>query len=65
MPKTPAQKKAQKNYRETVEQLAIEVKKGVRDEWRQEATIRGKTLKGLIQSGVDEYIANHPVKERD
>ena len=61
MAKTQAQKLAQQKYREnTVEQIAIEVKKGVRSEWRQAATNRGLSLTGLIKNGVDEYIQNHP-----
>ena len=61
MPKTQAQKLAQQKYREnTVEQIAIEVKKGQRGEWRQAANIRGLSLTSLIKNGVDEYIQNHP-----
>ena len=64
MAKSQAQKLAQKKYRESVEQIAIEVKKGVRGEWRQAAESRGMSLTGMIKNGVDEYIQNHPpIKE--
>ena len=55
---------ANRRYREKAyDRVSIDVKKGTRDEWKQAAAVRGMSLAGILQSGVEEYIANHPVKE--
>ena len=58
-----AQKLAKIRYREKISQITIEVKKSDGERYRQAAVDRGISLTGLIKSGVEEYIANHPVKE--
>ena len=53
---------ANKRYREKAyDRVSIDVKKGTRDEWKQAAAVRGMSLAGILQSGVEEYIVNHPV----
>ena len=53
---------ANRRYREKAyDRVSIVVKKGTRDEWKQAAAVRGMSLAGILQSGVEEYIANHPV----
>lgn len=41
------------------DRLAIWVKKGTRDEYKQSAAEMGISLAVLIQNGVEEYISNH------
>ena len=59
-----AQLAAQMRYNaKTYDQVNIQVKKGVKNEWKQAAVARGLGLMELVRNGVEEYIANHPVKE--
>ena len=58
-----AQKLAKIRYREKISQITIEVKKDDGERYRQAAVDRGMSLTGLLKSSVEEYIANHPVKE--
>lgn len=39
--------------------LAVRVKKGKRDYYKQEAAKRGLSLASLIQKSVEEYLHNH------
>lgn len=41
------------------DRLAIWVKKGVRDEYKQAAAELGISLAGLVQNGVEEFIERH------
>ena len=60
--KTESQKLAQAKYNAAnYDRVAILVKKGKRDEWKQAAAARGIAYADLIRRGADEYIANHPV----
>ena len=60
--KTESQKLAQAKYNAAnYDRVAILVKKGKRDEWKQAAADREIAYADLIRRGVDEYIQNHPV----
>lgn len=52
-------------YREKAyDRIAIDVQKGKRGRYRQEAEKRGLSLAKLIQLSVEEYITNHPTVEK-
>ena len=60
MPKSLAQKMANRRYRDKVyDQITVEVPKGKRDEYKAAAKDLRLTFKALIQAGVEEYIQNH------
>ena len=60
--KTDSQRLAQAKYNaENYDRVAILVKKGKRDEWKQAAAERNIAYAELIRRGADEYIQNHPV----
>ena len=64
--KTESQRLAQAKYNATnYDRVAILVKKGKRDEWKQAAAIRGIAYADLIRRGVEEYIKNHPVEGKE
>lgn len=51
-------------YREkTYERIVIDVKKGKRDFYKQEAAKRGLSLAMLIQNAVEDYLKNNPPKD--
>lgn len=55
-----AQKLAVMKYRDkTYERIVLDVRKGKRDYYKEEAAKRGLSLAMLIQKGVEEYIENH------
>ena len=55
---------AQMRYNaKTYDRMTLEVKKGMKDFYKQQAKSRGIGLMELFRRGADEYIANHPVKE--
>ena len=61
---TESQKRANQRYRDKVyDRLAVMIKKGKREEYKNAANVRGMSLAGLVQSSVEEYIENHPVEE--
>lgn len=64
MPKTAGQKLSQQKYNDkTYDRLAILVKKGKRDEYKQAAEERGLKYAEMIRLAIEEFIENHPVKE--
>ena len=55
---------ANARYREkAIDRVVVEVRKGMKDFYKQEAKSRGIGLMELFRRGADEYIQNHPVKE--
>ena len=55
---------AQMRYNaKTYDRMTLEVRKGMKDFYKQEAKSRGIGLMELFRRGADEYIQNHPVKE--
>ena len=53
---------AQMRYNaKTYDRMTLEVKKGMKDFYKEEAKNRGIGLMELFRRGADEYIANHPV----
>ena len=55
---------ANRRYREkAIDRVVVEVRKGMKDTYKQSAEIRGIGLMELFRRGADEYIQNHPVKE--
>lgn len=42
--------------------IIVRVKKGIRDEYKQAAKLRGLSLARLVTSAVDEFLKNHPPK---
>ena len=53
---------AQMRYNaKTYDRMTLEVKKGMKDFYKQQAKSRGIGLMELFRRGADEYIANHPV----
>lgn len=60
-PKTSkSQRLATARYREkTYERIVIDVRKGKKDRYKEEAAKRGLSLAMLIQKGVEEFIENH------
>lgn len=59
-----ARTRANRKYNERVyDQLKIQVKKGVRDSWKNAASVRGLSLAALIVSAVEEYLTAHPVED--
>ena len=59
-----SQKMAQIRYNaKTYDQVLVRVKKGKRDEYKEEAELRGLGLMELFRVAVEEYIANHKVGE--
>ena len=55
---------AQMRYNaKTYDRMTLEVKKGMKDFYKQQAKSRGIGLMELFRRGADEYIQNHPVKE--
>ena len=59
-----AQLAAQMRYNaKTYDRLELQLKKGMKDFYKQEAKSRGIGVMELFRRGADEYIANHPVKE--
>ena len=59
-----AQYRAQRKYqKERQEQIAIRVKKGVRDIYKTAAEERGLSLAAFVVASMDEYIQHHPVKK--
>ena len=56
---------ANARYREKAyDVISFSVKKGKREEYKQAAEMRGMSLAGILQSGVEEYIQNHPVIDK-
>ena len=59
-----AQLAAQMRYNaKTYDRLELQLKKGTKEIYRQEAKSRGIGVMELFRGGADEHIANHPVKE--
>ena len=57
MPYTEAQKRANRNYKtKAYHQLAIRIKKGKREEYKQLAEKNGESLAGLIVRLLDEEL---------
>ena len=55
---------ANRRYREkAIDRVVVEVRKGMKDAYKQSAEMRGIGLMELFRRGADEYIQNHPVKE--
>ena len=60
MPVSRSQKLAVMKYREkTYERLVVDLKKGKRDYYKQEAARRGLSLSMLVQKSIEEYLQNH------
>ena len=52
---------AQMKYNaKTYDRLEIQLKKGAKEIYKQQATARGIGLMELFRRGADEYIQNHP-----
>lgn len=52
-----AKRKARKKYKEThAEQLALDLPKGTKERWKEEARQRGKSLTRLVIEAVEQYI---------
>ena len=52
---------AQMRYNaKTYDRLEIQLKKGTKENYRQQASERGIGLMELFRRGADEYIQNHP-----
>lgn len=47
----------------TYDTLAIRIKKGIREIYKDEAAKRGLSLAMLVKKGVEEYIKNHAPTE--
>ena len=45
------------------DRFEINVKKGMKEEYKKAAQDRGLGLAELVKRGIDEYIINHPVEE--
>ena len=59
-----AQLVAQMRYNaKTYDRLEIQLRKGAKEIYKQQAKSRGIGVMELFRRGADEYIANHPVKE--
>ena len=57
---------ANARYREKAyDVISFSVKKGKKEDYKQAAEQRGMSLAGILQSGVEEYIANHPVEGKE
>ena len=64
MSRTESQKLSQQRYNDkNYDRLAILLKKGKRDEYKEAAKLRGLGLAELVRNSVEEYIANHKVGE--
>ena len=61
-----AQKLAQQKYNQkTYDQIIIRVKKGLRDEYKLAADMRGLGLMEMIRLAIAEYIQNHdPINDK-
>lgn len=58
MPLSESQRKANEKWRKAnYERLCVDIRKGTRNRWKQEAEKRGLSLAGLIVSAVEKYIA--------
>ena len=56
-----AQLAANSRYKSAhIEQIGVEVRKGRKAEYKQQAKLRGIGLMELFRRGADEYIQNHP-----
>ena len=61
-----AQLAAQMRYNaKTYDRLEIQLKKGMKDFYKQEAKSRGVGVMELFRRGVEEYIQNHPVEGKE
>lgn len=59
MPISDSKRKADKKWRKAnYERVCIDVHKGVRARWREEAEKRGLSLAGLIVAAVEKYLSN-------
>ena len=55
---------ANARYREkAIDRVVVEVRKGMKDAYKESAKVRGLGLMELFRRGADEYIANHPVEK--
>ena len=60
--KTESQRIAQAKYNaDNYDRVAILIKKGKREEWKQAAAARSLGYAEMIRQSVEEYIQNHPV----
>ena len=58
---TDSQRKANQKWREAnMDKICIQVRKGLRQDWKDAAAARGLSLAALISAAVAEYIAAHP-----
>ena len=59
-----ARNQAIMRYRDkTYERIVLDVKKGKRDFYKQEAAKRGLSLAMLVQNAVEDYLKNYPPKD--
>ena len=57
---------ANARYREkAIDRVVVEVRKGMKDSYKQSAEMRGIGLMELFRRGADEYIQNHPVEGKE
>ena len=60
-----AQLDANRRYRENhIERVVVEVRKGMKDYYKESAAMLDIGLMELFRRGADEYIANHPVIDK-
>ena len=60
-----AQLDANRRYRENhIERVVVEVRKGMKDYYKESAAMFGIGLMELFRRGADEYIQNHPVIDK-
>lgn len=65
MPNKTSRNQAIMRYRDkTYERIVLDVKKGKKDFYKEEAEKRNLSLAMLIQKGVEEYIKNHQETEK-
>lgn len=61
MPISESKRRADEKWRaNNLEQIAIRVHKGTREEWKQQADRLDTSLAGLIVTAVTEYLKQHP-----
>ena len=66
MATSKAQLAANARYREkAIDRVVVEVRKGMKDFYKQEAKRRGVGVMELFRRGVEEYIQNHPVEGKE
>lgn len=58
---TDSQRKANRKWRDAnYDKICVQVRRGIREDWKKSADARGLSLAGLIVTAVTEYLERHP-----